>query len=77
MHSYADCSDPDVRRSFSRRYGELWEWVERRPAPRPEEVREFFSKGMLLNVIAAIDLRGLKDAWVCECLGDLQLGPED
>ena len=39
-------------------------------------MREFFAKGMLLNVIAAIDLRGLKDAWVLECLGDIQLGPK-
>ena len=77
MHSYADCSDPDVRAVVSRRYGELWEWVERTAGASSEEVREFFAKGMLLNVIAAIDLRGLKDAWVLECLGDIRLGPED
>jgi hypothetical protein len=34
-------------------------------------VREFFAKGMLLNVIAAIDLRGLSDPWVADCLGEL------
>ena len=28
MHSYADCADPDVRAVVSRRYGELWDWVE-------------------------------------------------
>ena len=73
MHSYADCSDPEVRALVSRRYGELWEWVERRSGASAEQVREFFAKGMLLNVIAAIDLRGLKDAWVYECLGEIQL----
>jgi AcrR family transcriptional regulator len=77
MHSYADCSDPDVRAVVSRRYGELWEWVEQASGTTAEEVRDFFARGMLLNVIAAIDLRGLKDAWVYECLGDLQLGPAD
>jgi AcrR family transcriptional regulator len=77
MHSYADCSDPEVRALVSRRYGELWEWVERRAGANPDEMRDFFAKGMLLNVIAAIDLRGLKDAWVGECLGGLQLGGED
>ena len=35
MHSYADCSDPDVRAVVSRRYGELWEWVERTPGRAP------------------------------------------
>jgi AcrR family transcriptional regulator len=76
MHSYADCSDPEVRALVSRRYGELWEWVERRTGASSDEMRDFFAKGMLLNVIAAIDLRGLKDAWVAECLGELQLGLE-
>jgi len=77
MHSYADCSDPEVRALVSRRYGELWEWVERRTGASSDEMRNFFAKGMLLNVIAAIDLRGLKDAWVAECLGELRLGLED
>ena len=74
MHSYADCSDPEVQAVVRRRYGELWEWVERASGASSEEVREFFAKGMLLNVIAAIDLRGLSDPWVVECLGDLGLG---
>ena len=73
MHSYADCSDPDVRALVSTRYGELWEWVERTSGASAEEVRDFFSRGMLLNVIAAIDLRGLSDPWVADCLGDVGL----
>jgi AcrR family transcriptional regulator len=76
MHSYADCSDPDVRAVVRRRYGQLWEWVEQESGASPEEVRGFFAKGMLMNVIAAIDLRGLKDPWVAECLGDMRLGPD-
>jgi AcrR family transcriptional regulator len=71
MHSYADCSDPEVRAVVRRRYGDLWESVQRASGARPEEVRLFFSKGMLLNVIAAMDLRGLSDPWVMDCLGDL------
>jgi AcrR family transcriptional regulator len=73
MHSYADCDDPDVRAVVRRRYGQLWEWVEQASGASVEEVREFFAKGMLLNVIAAIDLRGLKDPWVAECLGEMRL----
>jgi AcrR family transcriptional regulator len=71
MHSYADCSDPEVRAVVRRRYGDLWEWVQEASGATPEEVRLFFSKGMLLNVIAAMDLRGLSDPWVMDCLGDL------
>ena len=71
MHSYADCSDPDVQAVVRRRYGQLWEWVEQVSGAEPEQVREFFAKGMLLNVIAAIDLRGLSDPWVADCLGEM------
>ena len=71
MHSYADCSDPEVRAVVRRRYGDLWESVERVSGATTEEVRLFFSKGMLLNVIAAMDLRAISDPWVAECLGDL------
>ncbi len=71
MHSYADCSDPDVQAVVRRRYGQLWEWVERTTGAESHEVREFFAKGMLLNVIAAIDLRGLNDPWVTDCLGEM------
>jgi hypothetical protein len=71
MHSYADCSDPEVRAVVRRRYGDLWDWVQRTSGATPEDVRLFFSKGMLLNVIAAMDLRGLSDPWVMDCLGDL------
>ena len=35
MHSYADCSDPEVRAVVRRRYGELWEWVERASGAPP------------------------------------------
>ncbi len=71
MHSYADCSDPDVQAVVRRRYGQLWDWVEQVSGAGPVEVREFFSKGMLLNVIAAIDLRGISDPWVADCLGEM------
>ncbi len=71
MHSYADCSDPDVQAVVRRRYGLLWDWIEQVSGAGPVEVREFFSKGMLLNVIAAIDLRGLSDPWVADCLGEM------
>jgi AcrR family transcriptional regulator len=73
MHSYADCSDPEVQAVVRRRYGQLWDCVQEASGASPEDVREFFSRGMLLNVIAAIDLRGLRESWARECLGELGL----
>jgi AcrR family transcriptional regulator len=73
MHSYADCADPEVQAVVRRRYGQLWDWVEQASGAEADDVREFFSRGMLLNVIAAIDLRGLRESWVAECLGEIQL----
>ena len=45
MHSYADCSDPEVRAVVRRRYGELWEWVERTSGATPEDVRRVLLEG--------------------------------
>ncbi len=62
---------PTCRRSSNAATASSGSGSSRRRAPRPQEVREFFAKGMLLNVIAAIDLRGLRDPWVADCLGEM------
>jgi AcrR family transcriptional regulator len=72
MHSYADCSDPDVREVVRRSYGALWEWVEKVTGAGPEQMRDFFAKGMLMNVIAAMDLVDLDAVWADECMGELR-----
>src|SRR3954469_14912568 len=56
LHGYAACADPDVRATASDGYAELWQLVERLSGAPEEEVRAFFSTGMLLNVAAAMDL---------------------
>jgi AcrR family transcriptional regulator len=56
LHGYAACDDPDVRATASDGYAELWQLVERLSGAPEEEVRAFFSTGMLLNVAAAMDL---------------------
>src|SRR5437763_15513529 len=53
MQAYAACADADVQELVRRRYGELWEFVERVSGADPDEVRAFFAMGMLLNVAAA------------------------
>lgn len=71
MQGYAACSDPDVAELMRRRYGELYRYVEQTSGADEETVRAFFSKGMLMNVAAAMDLPELlgKEPWVQRCLG--------
>ena len=69
MQCYAACDDPAVRAVVQRRYGELFRWAQRVSAANPEQMHTFFANGMLLNVAAAIDLPGVREDWVADCLG--------
>ncbi|HEX9380094.1 MAG TPA: TetR/AcrR family transcriptional regulator [Gaiellaceae bacterium] len=63
MQSYAACSDPEIRELVRRGYGELVEYVERVSGLPSERVAHFFAKGMLLNVVASLDLLGADEGW--------------
>ncbi|MGZ4395761.1 MAG: TetR/AcrR family transcriptional regulator [Gaiellaceae bacterium] len=63
MQAYASCDDPDVRDVVRRGYGELVEFVERASGLPIERVADFFSRGMLINVIASMELLDAKDTW--------------
>jgi AcrR family transcriptional regulator len=63
MQAYAACWDPDVRDVVRRGYGELVEYVERASGLPSERVAHFFAKGMLLNVVASMDLLGAQEGW--------------
>ena len=63
MQSYAACGDPDIREVVRRGYGELVEYVERASGLPPERVAHFFAKGMLLNVMASMELLGATEGW--------------
>jgi AcrR family transcriptional regulator len=56
MQGYAAVSDPDVQAQVRRRYGELVREVGRLSEAPEDQVWDFFAKGMLLNVVAALDL---------------------
>jgi AcrR family transcriptional regulator len=56
LQGYAACDDDDVRATSSGGYAALWALVERLSGAPEDEVRAFFSTGMLLNVAAAMDL---------------------
>jgi AcrR family transcriptional regulator len=63
MQSYAASHDPDVRDVVRRGYGELVEYVERASGLPSERVSHSFAKGMLLNVIASMDLLQAEEGW--------------
>ncbi len=63
MQSYAACGDPAIREVVRRGYGEMVEYVERASGLEPDRVAHFFAKGMLLNVVASMDLLGAEEGW--------------
>ncbi len=63
MQAYAACDDADVCEVVRRGFGELVTYVERASGGTPEEVAAFFAKGMLLNVVATMDLLHAKESW--------------
>ena len=75
MQSYAACSDPVIQERVRAGYGDIVREVTRLSGEPPEKVWQFFATGMLLNVIASLDLPAIaaEDAWAaawCEP-GDL------
>jgi AcrR family transcriptional regulator len=63
MQAYAACEDPEIRKVVRRGYGELVEYVERVSGLPSERVSHFFAKGMLLNVMASLELLGATEGW--------------
>jgi AcrR family transcriptional regulator len=61
MQSYAACSDPVIQARVRECYGEIVKHVTRLSGAPPEAVWDFFAHGMLLNVIASLDLPAIAD----------------
>ena len=63
MQSYAASDDPEIREVVRRGFGELVEYVERVSRLPSDRVSQFFAQGMLLNVIASMDLLHADAGW--------------
>ena len=61
---YAACSDPVIQARVRECYGALVKRGHAALRRRAEQVWQFFSHGMLLNVIASLDLAAIADARV-------------
>jgi AcrR family transcriptional regulator len=63
MQSYAACGDDEIREVVRRGYGDLVEYAERVSDAEPERISRFFGRGMLLNVMASMELLDESEPW--------------
>jgi AcrR family transcriptional regulator len=63
LQSYAACNDPEIREVVRRGYGDLAAFVERTSGAPPAVVSNWFASGMLLNVVAAMDVADAESGW--------------
>jgi len=69
LHAYAACSDPEIRSVVQTCFGKLWVAIAEVTGAPDEKLVEFFAKGMLLNVAAAMDLPSVMNlSWVRACM---------
>jgi AcrR family transcriptional regulator len=75
MQSYAACADPVIQDSVRAGYGAIVREVTRLSGAEPERVWQFFAHGMLLNVVASLDLAAIADSdeWACAWSTPLEL----
>jgi AcrR family transcriptional regulator len=64
LHGFAAApGDPDIARSCRRTFEVLQAMIRDRNHISDDELRNFFAMGMLINVMAAIDLLSVSDLW--------------
>jgi AcrR family transcriptional regulator len=63
MQMYAACAEPGIRQVAQDGYGELVRFVETRTGAAPGRISQFFGKGMLTNVLAAMQVKDAGFDW--------------
>ena len=64
LHGFvAAAADPDIASACQETFRRLWVLVDGVTHVEPAVLREFFARGMLCSVIAAIDLRSVDEPW--------------
>jgi hypothetical protein len=69
MHMYAASDEPEIREVAREGYGELVTFVERVSGEPQARVTQFFARGMLINVIAAMGIRDAGIDWADRLIG--------
>jgi AcrR family transcriptional regulator len=63
MQTYAACDDPEICAVARKGYGALVDYVERVSGVDADRLSVFFARGMLINVIASMDLLDASEPW--------------
>jgi hypothetical protein len=63
MHMYAAAQDPEIRETVRSGFGDLYTTFERISGADSQRLTRFFAIGMLVNVIASMELRESGLAW--------------
>ena len=63
MQAYAASDDPEIRDVVRDGFGDIVAYVERVAGLPEEEITHFFAVGMLMNVMASMDLYEKPEAW--------------
>jgi len=71
MQAYVASSDPDVREVVRNGYGDLVAYVQRVSGLGAEDVARFFATGMLLNVLAAMQIHDGSEPYAATLLEGL------
>jgi AcrR family transcriptional regulator len=71
LQMYAACGDPEIRAAVRESWHGLWDFACERSGASAEDVRRFFATGMLLNLVAALDLPSVaaEQPWARDFLG--------
>lgn len=76
MQAYAACDDAEIGDATRREFGRLWREVARLSGMDDACLQEFFAKGMLMNVLAAMDATSHPAQWVKACIPPAWLTPD-
>src|SRR6478735_4742809 len=68
MQTYAACDDPDVCAAARKGFGDLVELVQQASGVDDDTLSQFFARGMLINVVASMDLLDADEAWAKKVL---------
>ena len=63
LQAYAACQDPEVRTIVRDGFKRLTAFVSEVSGAPAEDVRHFFETGMLMNVVAAMELDRVREPW--------------
>ena len=72
MQAYAACDDPELCEVVRNGFGDLVTYVERVSGADELTIQRFFAKGMLMNVLASMQLNDPSEPWAQRLLAGMR-----